>query len=113
MCKGCSAGRCLEAPSEAEYAELDCPACDGEGAYKGTQCGACDGVGRYRVTECFQDYSRSLVEPLNLAVLVTSSHTWPVAGGLLDQSAWFLELQQRFESECNRVDNERSKRDGT
>jgi hypothetical protein len=32
----------------------------------------------------------------------------PIAGGTLDQSAWFIDLMQTLESEQNRIDNERA-----
>jgi len=32
---------------------------------------------------------------------------WPVAGGMLDQAAWFLDLKQALANEQNRIDAER------
>lgn len=32
---------------------------------------------------------------------------WPVAGGLLDQAAWFLDLKQQLANEQNHIDAER------
>lgn len=36
---------------------------------------------------------------------------WPVAGGLLDQSAWCLELKQTLTSEHNRIESEQMEKE--
>lgn len=36
---------------------------------------------------------------------------WPVAGGLMDQAAWFVAMKQQLDSELNRIDQERAEND--
>jgi hypothetical protein len=45
-------------------------------------------------------------------ILVTAAceHHLPVAGGLLDQSAWWFELRQRLQSEEHKITEEQMKR---
>jgi hypothetical protein len=42
--------------------------------------------------------------------VTASEHHLPVAGGLLDQSAWWFELRQLLKAEENRVQDEQQKR---
>jgi hypothetical protein len=39
-----------------------------------------------------------------------SKGVMPVAGGLLDQAAWFFDLWTTLESETNKIDSERLER---
>jgi hypothetical protein len=50
-----------------------------------------------------------MTDAVNLAVLATKG-SYPVDGGTLDQSAWFVQAMQTLESDINQIDNERSKR---
>jgi hypothetical protein len=43
-------------------------------------------------------------------VVSACEHHLPVAGGLLDQSAWWFELRGLLKSEENRVQEEQAKR---
>jgi hypothetical protein len=43
-------------------------------------------------------------------VVSACEHYLPVAGGLLDQSAWWFELRGLLKSEENRVQEEQAKR---
>lgn len=49
------------------------------------------------------------IAAVNLAS-VCGDGDWPVAGGLMDQSAWFLSLYQRLESEMNLIEKEKMAR---
>jgi hypothetical protein len=50
-----------------------------------------------------------MTDVVNIAALA-SKGSYPVAGGTLDQSAWFIQAMQTLESDINQLDNERSKR---
>lgn len=50
-----------------------------------------------------------MTELVNLATLALKG-AYPVAGGTLDQSAWFIHAMQTLESDTNRIDNERHRR---
>ena len=77
-----------------------CPVCDGVG------CEACD-EGYFEVT-CPHRFVGDLARFINLAGMC-GDNCLPVAGGLLDQSAWFLSLYQRLNSEQNRIESEKIK----
>lgn len=50
-----------------------------------------------------------MTEFVNLATLALKG-SYPVAGGTLDQSAWFVNAMQTLDSDINRIDNERHRR---
>lgn len=88
--------------SEKFPAEVQCPNCEGDG------CTECD-EGYFKFTEC---PSRFIGADLiaDIQVVTASEQHLPVAGGLLDQSAWWFELRQLLKSEENRVQDEQQKR---
>jgi len=45
-----------------------------------------------------------LTEAINLAGMCGGGD-WPVSGGLLAQSAWFISLKQMLDSERNQIEN--------
>jgi hypothetical protein len=45
-----------------------------------------------------------------IRIATASEHHLPVAGGILDQSAWWLELKQRLQAEENRIQDEKDKK---
>ena len=101
ICRRCG-GECLDGISESSFAEIECPICDGVG------CSECN-EGHFRLTSCGRRYiGNELVRALNLAALA-DKHL-PSAGGLLDQSAWFIDLWTTFQNEQNRIDAERIER---
>ena len=46
----------------------------------------------------------------DIGIVTASEHHLPVAGGLLDQSAWWFELRQALKAEENAIIEEREKR---
>ena len=46
----------------------------------------------------------------DIGIVTASEHHLPVAGGLLDQSAWWFELKQLLKAEENAIIEEREKR---
>lgn len=83
-------------------AEIECPECGGHG------CNECDD-GWFTVSEC---PSKFIGQQMISDILVTAAceHHLPVAGGLLDQSAWWFELRQRLQSEEHKITEEQMKR---
>ena len=82
---------------------IECPVCGGGG------CDQCSD-GKFRIEQCPRDMMGSrFVRLVNLAA-VCGGGDWPVAGGLLDQSASFLALKQRLDSEINQIDHEELER---
>ena len=103
LCLSCH-GQCRDIVTEEDYALIDCPHCNGE------QCEKCGGEGTFRLSQCPRSYvDASMTDVVNIAALA-SKGSYPVAGGTLDQSAWFIQAMQTLESDINQLDNERSKR---
>ena len=83
-------------------AEIECPECGGEG------CEHCKD-GWFEVTECPTRYiGQELIQDIHV-IGATDTHL-PVAGGLLDQSAWWFELRGLLKLEEYRVQEEQNKR---
>lgn len=101
LCKSC-VGKCREFISEAQPAEIECPACGGDG------CSHCSD-GYFAVTECPSKYIGSELIS-DIQVVSASEHHLPVSGGLLDQSAWWFELRSLLRSEESRIQEEQSRR---
>jgi len=100
LCKGCGSG--CNKPDDVAYM-VACPFCDDAG------CDRCGDRGSFSV-ECPRRYVGDLARFINLAGMCNDG-LLPVAGGLLDQSAWFVELHQRLNGEQNRIESE-SLKDG-
>jgi hypothetical protein len=85
--------------------EIECPECDGDG------CGSCDG-GMFTLVECPRKFvPQEIFAAINMSTLAEKG-LLPVAGGLLDQSSWYMELMHAMNSECAKVDAERAERMG-
>jgi hypothetical protein len=52
-----------------------------------------------------------MIDAANLASMCKQG-VYPVHGGLLDQSAWFISFLQRLRSETNTIEAERIKNNG-
>ena len=76
--------------------------CSGDG------CEDCED-GCFSVTECPSKYiGQELIS--DIEIVTASEQHLPVAGGLLDQSAWWFELKRILASEENLIQQEQSKR---
>ena len=83
-------------------AEIQCPVCEGDG------CEHCSG-GWFEVTQCPSKYiGAELID--DIRIVTTSEQHLPVAGGLLDQSAWWFELRQSLQAEERRIQDEKDRR---
>lgn len=68
----------------------------------------CGGIGSIDLPGCPRDYvGCELTDAINLASFAGKG-AMPVSGGLLDQSAWFVDLWQTLESDQNRIDTEKA-----
>lgn len=102
LCRSC-AGSCADTIDENNAPEIECPLCSGRG------CDQCDGGG-FSLTECPRTFiGYDLAGAINVASYA-SKGVMPVAGGLLDQAAWFFDLWTTLESETNKIDSERLER---
>lgn len=99
MCNGCR-DKCASGISEQEPAEIECPICSGEG------CEHCK-EGTFSLVICAHKYITSdIVKALQYAALVEKG-LLPQAGGLVNQSAWFVNAVMSIRYEQNRIDQER------
>lgn len=96
LCRDCKAGDLC--PSPEKTVEVDCPQCDGAG------CRACGDVGFYELTSCARrKVPRGIWPVLKFAELMDKGLP-PVAGGVLDQDAWFVAAYGFVLSEKSRLE---------
>lgn len=98
LCRHCRGRSCRDESTEEQPIELECPECDGEG------CEHCDD-GWFRLVGCPSAYVSELGRPLKLVDLFEKGIP-PVAGGALDQTAWFLNFHRRCNQEESRIQAE-------
>jgi len=82
VCKGCKSG-CREKDVVGQKLTVECPTCGGVG------CGACNN-GQFDLNQCPQEFCREVVPALGLIDRFNDGQA-PVDGGVLDQSAWFVD----------------------
>lgn len=99
LCATCSRKTCRSIGDEKTLIEIECVHCDGEG------CEKCD-HGYFQITGCPNAVCSGVSRSLDYYDLAKKGN-WPVAGGMLDQSASFVRFVQEFESEERKVANER------
>ena len=100
LCKACSDTQCRSEGSEQEPIEINCPSCEGEG------CSHCND-GAVAITECPNRYCREMSSVTTLADMMEKG-IMPVAGGALDQSAWFLQAARILERDEAKIRSERN-----
>jgi hypothetical protein len=66
---------------------LACPHCDDRG------CKHCDDRGTFEIKECPNRYCGDIVEAIGLSEMFGKGLP-PIAGGVLDQSAWFVDFHR-------------------
>ena len=82
-------------PTETSSVEIACPTCNETG------CNDCGESGYVKITDCPKRcIEPSLLRAIRLADLMKQGLP-PVAGGVLDQSAWFISFYEAFRSENN------------
>ena len=102
LCKGCG-NTCSKDYADGRI-KIECVVCDGRGMIGSVVCKDCEG-GHFVLSECpRQTIGQELTEAINLAGMCGKGD-WPVAGGLLDQSAWFIDLKQMLERERTQIEN--------
>lgn len=61
------------------------------------------------LTQCPREFVAEIVDEVNFAQL--AEHHLPAAGGLLEQSAWWVDLWMALKSDCSQIDNEKAERE--
>ena len=95
LCRLCSDSKCKDIGSDAEPIELECPCCHGSG------CDHCN-QGSIRIKGCPNDFCRPIADATHLIDLYAQGLP-PIAGGALDQSAWFIEAARRLKADENHL----------
>lgn len=67
-----------------------------------------DPVKSWTLTECPRRFVADIVDEVNFAQM--ADHHLPIAGGLLEQSAWWVDLWMAFKSDCNQIDSDNAER---
>ena len=102
LCRSCTKGKCTSLSTEESRIEIECPVCDGCG------CEECKD-GAFELDGCPNSFCSKIVQSIDLIDLFGKGLP-PITGGVLDQSASFIEAARCFESEEGKVRNERSSR---
>ena len=68
-----------------------------------------DPMTAWKLTQCPKRFTADVVEEVNLAQLA-DSHL-PTAGGVLDQSAWWVECWLAFRSDSNQIESDKIRRE--
>jgi len=98
LCKNCRVGKCVD-----EGVQFACPACNEKG------CDRCGGLGYFEVDGCPQKMlTRTTHDVLKFSEWVEKGYL-PISGGLLDQSASFIEHCEFYQDEKNRCEAENYK----
>lgn len=89
--------------------QIGCPVCDETGQGPGGRCEYCRD-GYFLLDHCPREFiGFGFAEAVNLAGM-SGGGDWPVTGGLLDQSAWFVNLKRVLDNEQGRIQIEQMER---
>lgn len=109
LCRTCKR-HCDGIPEKYTLLEMECTGCDGAGWIGKEQCEQCKGHGKVILNECPREMLGSeLASAINLAGFANRGHL-PSNGGILDQDAWFMSAWSAFETDKNKIDEERRQR---
>ena len=99
LCKNCTATKCVDIGNDIQQNLIDCPMCSGVG------CDDCNG-GTVKIVGCPNAMIRELVPVIELIDFFWDK-VMPVAGGLLDQSASFVQAARCFKYDEQQIKAER------
>ena len=91
LCKDCRGGECRDSGQK----RIECVECHGKG------CDNCDS-GHTVVDGCNQIGAAPMVESVRMFELADKGHL-PITGGLLDQSAWFVEAYRFYAADVDKI----------
>ena len=91
LCRHCNGTECSDAGGPGEEIEIECPVCRSDG------CDACKD-GFWTVEGCPTDYCQSVAAVVEMIDLFWQGMP-PIAGGVLDQSAWFVQAARKLKTE--------------
>ena len=83
-----------------------CPVCEGTD----DDCDFCDRTGDYHLVGCpLEEIGYELCDAIEMASLCERGD-WPVRGGILDQSSWFVAMRRELKVTVSRIQDEQIKR---
>ena len=92
LCRECRGDECR---SIGRGNRIECPTCHGRG------CELCDN-GHITTTECLQKIAAPVSDAMMMIDLAEKGHL-PVAGGVLDQSQWFMEAYRFYQTDVQTI----------
>lgn len=99
---GCGRG-CQCKGKNGQRVMLECPECDGEGSIGEKDCETCGGSGEVQLTRCSHEETASIVDLVACIELFLDHGLAPIAGGVLDQAAWFIAAAKYYETQRARL----------
>lgn len=90
---------------------IECPICKGTGKgvtlspEKSLPCPHCQD-GQFIIPGCPQTYIGSEIAGAANLASMCGQGDWPVAGGLLNQAAWFVEFKRKLDADINQIQDE-------
>ena len=109
LCKVC--GSACGKDYQTSQIQIECPVCNGTGIGRYGSCDHCTD-GHFLLGDCPREIIGSeMIEAINLASMCGQGD-WPISGGLLNQSAWFLALKQQLDSEQSKIESEQVEKAG-
>jgi hypothetical protein len=96
FCRECSGGKCKDTGRK----QLECVGCFGKG------CDHCNQGGSIILEGCAKQQAGALGQAITLMDMADKGHL-PVSGGVLDQSAWFIEAYRFYSADIEQIRAER------
>jgi hypothetical protein len=93
LCRGCGLA-CNDSPADGASIEIQ----DHDDPYK-----------TWKLTECPRKFTQEIVDAVNMAQL--AKHHLPSPGGLLDQSAWWMDCWMSLQSDLNQIEADKQERE--
>lgn len=103
FCRGCTAGKCVDPPTDHLPIEIACPECSRNG------CNSCDGLGYFRLTSCPIAFAGDALRVVRFAWLARNG-AWPIAGGALDQCKSFVDATTQIWREIDLYEDQARER---
>ena len=93
LCRGC--GReCIDKPTDLGSLEIQ---------------DVSDPSKTWSLTQCPRQFTAEIVDAVNLAQI--AERHLPIAGGILDQSAWWVDCYMALKSDMNQIETDRLERE--
>lgn len=99
---GCGRG-CQCVGKKGQRITIECHECDGDGMIGGKDCEVCGGIGEIELKRCAVVETADIVDLVTCLELFLDNGLPPVAGGVLDQAAWFVAAAKYYDIQRARL----------